>query len=347
MTTNISPTKSGFKSGQGRVLPDEKFWQRYSSYQEAPLSVVTSLAVHVLVIGGLVLLAYLGWLGFNTPSKSIPIDLIHVERGSSTIGKDNSPGSNNQGPQTVEPTTANQGDPAFPPMENRPQLHPSDLITPSPTAKAIKFSPRGHSNIFAQIQEEAKNKKRPDTSSPGRSGPGSKDGKGTGEGLSEGKATGSGKEGKLTPREQRMLRWTMQFNTRTPEDYLAQLRSLGAILAIPTDPENKSYKVIRDLSGRYGEGGAKLLDEDITKIPCIFWVDDRPQSVEALSKALKLKAVPKHIVAFMPAELEKKLFDLESKAAKCPEDEIFETRFEVVPAGRSGFQPRVVSVTRR
>ena len=351
MSTDTNPsTKGERKPGPGRLPPDEKFWQRYSPHQEAPLSAVTSFGVHALVIGGLILLAYLGWLGFGSTSKAIPVEAVNFERsggGGSPNGKGNTKGSN-PGLDTVETTDPNP-EPFVPQLDERVQL-PTSVIDAAPAAvqsdeSFTRLVKAGNPNtkIFQQLKGDVLAKLRDGLNSPkGRRGEGSGGGSGNGEGTGDGNDKGD-RKGKLTNREKRMLRWTMMFNTHAPGDYLLQLRSLGAILAIPTGTDNKNYKIIRDLSGR---GTPKLLDEDISTIQCIFWVDDRPQSVESLSRALHLSPVPGHIVAFMPAALEQQLFELEKKEAKCPEDEIFETRFEVIAMGRGKYQPRVVSVTR-
>ena len=45
-----------------------------------------------------------------------------------------------------------------------------------------------------------------------------------------------------------MLRWHMRFTANTGQEYLAQLRGLGAILAIPVKEQPAvEYKVVRDL----------------------------------------------------------------------------------------------------
>ena len=90
---------------------------------------------------------------------------------------------------------------------------------------------------------------------------------------------------------------------------------MGAVLAVPTGPDNKSYKIIRDLSG---QRAPQLLDEDISKIQCIFWIDDRPDSVRSLITALRLRFMPNHFVTFM-RELEEKLYEMEKRArTECP-----------------------------
>jgi hypothetical protein len=134
----------------------------------------------------------------------------------------------------------------------------------------------------------------------------------------------------------------MRFDTRSGNDYLAQLRGLGAYIAVPKDAEGKDYYLIRDLSQK----PAKLLDEDVRELQRIFWIDDKPQSVAAIAQALGLREVPSHFVAFMPKELEEKLFKLELKFKGLREDDIFETKFDVVRQG-GRYEPRVTSQTKK
>jgi hypothetical protein len=153
----------------------------------------------------------------------------------------------------------------------------------------------------------------------GRGGPGSGGGSGTGHGTKDGPGTGKG----ALEREKRVLRWKMQFNTLDGNDYMTQLSELGAILAIP-EPKG-GYRVIREL-----RPGATGEVEDLDTIKRIFWIDDKPDSVQSLARALRLPVPPPHIVAFFPETLEQELLDKEHKYKNRAEHQIRETRFRVV-----------------
>ncbi len=129
----------------------------------------------------------------------------------------------------------------------------------------------------------------------------------------------------LSPRERRMLRWVIEFDTENGDEYLRQLRGLGAVLAIPKGDKDNEYAMIRDPGAR----PPKLLDEDLSKIERIYWIDDKPSSVARLVHALGLTKVPGHFVAFLPKEVEEKLFREELKYKDRKEDQIFSTRFRV------------------
>jgi WD40 repeat protein/biopolymer transport protein ExbD len=133
----------------------------------------------------------------------------------------------------------------------------------------------------------------------------------------------------VPPRQQRQLRWTLIFDTKDGNDYLKQLNGLGAFLAIP-GPDGKHF-VIRDLMKRPVE----MKEEDLAGIDRIFWVDDRPESVQGLARALGLPRTPEHIAAFFPPRLERELLDKETARPGGPvsEDRIAETRFKIVRRG--------------
>ncbi len=132
----------------------------------------------------------------------------------------------------------------------------------------------------------------------------------------------------LNEREKRMLRWNMKFNTRDGADYLHQLNALGAILAIPVGP-NGQFKVIRDLSSR----PPPLLDENLSQIQRMWWIDDNQRSVQSLMTAMALNIKPSRVVAFIPAELEDELAKKEVAFKGLKEDQIYATTFEVYPVG--------------
>jgi len=351
MSTSTAPEKTTPPQTPSRLPPGEKFWVRYSPHQEMPLSAITSFALHFLVIASLALLAWLGWLGFRKTSGAVPVEAVRFMPGGGGGKKDgvgNGPGIGS-GATPVESTQTQPDEKQLPPDPSRPQLDPKAVaLAPVAVQKDESFKRfvrdgNPNLNIFSKVEANALAQLR-DGLQPGKGegGPGQGGGKGNGNGMGEGDGQGDGKSGALTQREKRMLRWTMLFNTRSGQDYLAQLRGLGAILAVPTDAGNKSYKIIRDLSGR---GTPRLLDEDISKIQCIFWVDDRPESVRTMMGALQLGFQPSHFVAFMPRELEEKLYEMEKRAAGgIPEDKIQATKFVVIPNGRGGYQPRVEEI---
>jgi hypothetical protein len=130
----------------------------------------------------------------------------------------------------------------------------------------------------------------------------------------------------------------MVFNTHDGEEYVRQLRSLGAILAYPDPQRSQEYLFVRDLNQRPVVSRA----EDIHKINFIYWVEKQPESVVALARTLGLPANLPYIVAFFPEETEKRLLELEVAFADKREEDIAETRFEIVLKGDT-YEPKVLA----
>jgi beta-lactamase regulating signal transducer with metallopeptidase domain len=126
----------------------------------------------------------------------------------------------------------------------------------------------------------------------------------------------------LTPREKRMGRWRIQFDTRNGDEFLRQLRGLGAILAIPKKRDCSEYRTIRDLTAR----PPRLLDEDISKIDTIYWAFYDPVSIKSLMNALTLDLSPEMVVIFLP---ENKLIEAEQRFGGLKEQDILVTYFRV------------------
>jgi hypothetical protein len=336
------------------VPPEERFWQHYSPHHEAPLAGVGSLTLHGLafVLIALVgLLAY--YLGIGNRAQSLPVEAVAFDAGGG-----GNPQGEGKGPADVPLNEAAKADgtatnpnPATAPEEAKVELKdpavvrdrlPEDLQKDDNIQNIIAI---GNENIksFAGLDKEAQKKLRiadaPRAPGKGQGGTGSGGGKdkGTGTGTGTGAGEGTQRRGTMSQREKRMLRWTMEFNTQNGDDYLRQLQGLGAILAIPRGTRGGDYQLIRDLSRR----PPQLLNEDVHKLQRIFWIDDKPMSVRNLILALGLNRMPSHFVAFMPPELEDKLFKLELDYRGLKEEDIYETRFRIRRTPH-GYEPEVI-----
>jgi hypothetical protein len=139
--------------------------------------------------------------------------------------------------------------------------------------------------------------------------------------------SGRGPKGRIDDVITRLDRWVLVFETRDGRDYLRQLDSLGAILAIPIS-ETK-FMVYHDLKGRPPKG--KI--EEITKIEQIFWIDDKPESVRSLANVLQWDPIPPRVVAFFPQPFEDELLRKELKFNSKKEHEIRKTYFRMERRG--------------
>jgi hypothetical protein len=336
--SNATLDKKAVAKPAGRsplVPPDEKFWIRYSPHGEAPLSGAASLTLHFLVFGMLVIGIFL--LGNLWPgaSRSLPVETVvfgEAGGGGNPTGKGDGLGGQRP-PQAEDATSGDQ------PGKDHPKPNPDERLALNPAVKVRAtedFDPETARYIidgpepmqkFALLDKNLQDALRRGTNeNPGKGLGG--DGRDGGKGTGTGKGTGPGAgEGKLNEREKRMLRWSMTFDTTSGHDYLAQLRGLGAILAIPVGPNH--YKTAHDLNPP-----VKFSDEDLSKINRIWWIDENEKSVGDLGTAMGLsRPFPPRVIAFIPPELEKELADKEKDFKHLEEDQIFETKFRVEKSG--------------
>jgi hypothetical protein len=336
--------------------PEERFWKHYSPHGEAPLSAVGSFTLHLLIGGVLVLALAAAASALAKTSRSLPVEPVRLDLGGGgghRQGVGDGPGKG--GVEDV-PEKGGEDDVSIPGLNEKvPKVKldkteikkVNDVFTPedaryiaernSETAKALARLEEGFRKSIAPGPRPGK----------GEGGTGQGGGKGEGKGKSVGPGEGDGKA-TLTQREKRMLRWHMRFTANSGAEYVAQLRSLGAILAFPmNDGPNPEYQLVRDL-----HPPAKLLREDLSDIQRIYWIDDKPQSVRDVVQALGLRIKPDRFVAFMPEELENDLYRMEKnyvekvKRQKFNEELIEETHFYVV-FKNGKYRPELQSVTLR
>jgi hypothetical protein len=121
-----------------------------------------------------------------------------------------------------------------------------------------------------------------------------------------------------------MLRWQIVFKNSDSSQYASQLSALGAILAVPAEGAEGRYRVFHDLEQRPLRGRLT----DFAGIDRIYWVDDQPESVASLARALGIDQVPAHIIVLLPRYIENELLRKELAFAGRDEEDIDETRFE-------------------
>jgi hypothetical protein len=346
--------KAAGKGPGQKAPPEEKFWQRYSPHGELPISSTGSVAMHILVVGALLLFgAYFARL-ISGSNRSLPVEPVRLAiagGGGSRTGAGDKAGIGlgpddvrdaEQGPQAQQGQPEAPARPALKPVERQKLRDNLDDASYRYIRKADTDAARSWARL-----DDASRRRLSDGLNPGKGkgGRGKGGGSGSGSGTGEGSGSGPGKQATLSQREKRMLRWNMRFATNSGEDYLRQLHGLGAILAIPFgeggDPQ---YKLVRDLLAR----PAKLLSEDVSKVQRIYWIDDEPGSVAEVMRVLGVNHRPNRFVAFMPQALEQRLFEMEHRHMKqkfgfFDEERIYETRFKVENRG-GRYEPVLVSM---
>jgi len=321
-------------------VPEERFWKRYSPHHEFPLSLSSSLFLHIvglviLIFGG-VLLALIG-LGQN---NAIAVDAVTIAGGGGNpdgVGNEKGDGAIPTGPEAVSndrPPEVHSENPSTEQLVT-PQAVPPIVSQSTDNDRAIEEAKNLGSRL-TNLSSTARQKFADYLAGKGKGGTGSGGGKGSGKGTGEGDLQGPGKNN-LTQREKRKARWVMLFTTSAGagHDYLRQLEGLGAILAFPTGDDK--FLVIRDLRSR----PFRTVEEDIKTFNMIWWVDDKSRSVESLADALGVRPVPDYFVAFFPVKLENQLLEKELQAFRGNEEDIDETVFKV--ERRNGQYEPVVS----
>jgi hypothetical protein len=330
--------------------PEEQFWKRYSPHGEAPLSFAGSLGLHGLAVGAMVLFGV--WLAtlFVKSDRNVPIEpvqLVDGKRGPIGGGGDPAigdvpPPKEDPGPPNHEPRTGRDDKPPSRPALTKPERESlAKTFTPA-DVPVIAGSDNPSVRAWAKVEADILNKLRAGLRPPaGKGGPGKDGGKDKGKGPK----TGPGVGGNMTDRERRMVRWHMHFTANTGTEYLAQLRDLGAILAIPTrEGKNPEYTLVEDL-----RPPAKLVSRDLSQINRIYWFDEKPRSVRDVMEALQLKMNPSRFAAFMPEKLEDELLSMEKNHVekelrqKFDEDRIIGTHFQVV-LENGWYRPRLQKV---
>jgi len=334
--------------------PEDAFWTRYSPHGEAPLSFAASLGMHLLLFGLLILLGMYALASQFKEEIKLPVEPVRIlPGGGGSPGGDPNTGKGGTGalPQEdVEETVPKLPELNLPPkaqLDETQRQHLAQEISAEDLQPVMDS--RAAPAIAAlekSIREKLANGIR---AAEGKAGPGSGGGSGSGSGKGIGDSTGdqTNRPKTLTKREKRMLRWHMIFTANSGPEYVAQMRALGAVLAFPVGPDR--YQTVRDL-----KPGAKLQDEDLKAIQRIYWIDDKPQSVRDVVAALGLNLVPPppRFIAFMPEELEKKLFEMErayiTRVLRVPfnEDKIEETIFRVTNI-RGKYTPQLERVMLR
>jgi hypothetical protein len=315
-------SRVGTLRGKPLVPPDEQFWVRYSPHHEFPLSSITSITLHLLLILLLLVGIWLAWkLGWTEDTRGVPIDPVVLEGGGSGpgTGPDKGVQGGLPGEDVPNPGANNPG----PGVDAN---GPPDLRNPIEGKRPVPPAGGGWREGLDALNGVLGTKR---AGGPGRD---------TGDDVGVGPKKGPGVSERTRERQRR---WTLIFNTRDGQDYVRQLNALGAILVYPDPQEKNEFRVIRNLRER--PVTAKI--EDVAQIQRMYWVDDTETSVRSLSAALGLKPTPPGFGMFFPADLEPRLLKLELTYRGRAEQEIEETKFEVFKNPEGQYDIRVISQT--
>jgi hypothetical protein len=318
MTTEAPPTppteepveNPGFRDLDPNGVIEQPFWERYNSQLEFPISV----AIAALLLSATVAIYY--YLpNFYADKAAMPLNFA----GGDDDEGDGSPGDGGSQDQIVgKPLTAAERDELLKEMQlNEPKALEEKLDI----GGDIEI-PENEQIALAQLSDDLRKKLL-----------GAKSG--TGAGTSGGDPlSGKGPGGfGASSTYARALRWILRFDTTTGEDYVNQMAGIGGVIMVPVPPDNKSFIIFKNPKNAQS---APATDDDIQKYTkLIQFAEVRKDSVESVSKALKLTFKPRSFFAYFPRELEEKLAALEKNYQNKNPEQIRSTAFKVIVRGGS------------
>jgi hypothetical protein len=308
--------------------PEEKTWKYYSRHHEMPASGVSSLAVHLAVVGVLIVG---GLLATKVPSNSRPLEIIPAvapEAGGTESGNRRSGGMsiNQEAIEDVGPAAKVSSVPV-PAFGALVHVKPKALIPEQADGwRAIEVPSQKAVKDLAQQAEEALRQ------ADAPRGP-------TGDKVGKAGPPNGSEDGTLTIERRR--RWQLNFQVTGPIDHLCQFAALGAILAVPES--EAGYRVFKDLNAWPGlrsqtaAAASRPHSEHLDTLADIHRIGfaDR-ETVAEVAAVLGMPQAP-YLLAFFPKELEDKMHRLELRFHHRREEDIHsKTYFKVVPRG-SGY----------
>lgn len=312
----------------GWVPPEETVWQRYSANGESVISGMTSLLLHLGLLGVL-LVGTWAWFGSNAPTDP---GIEFLPPGDGEGGGMGNVAANGLRPGVPENTDERR------PLDLNEQKRPNVVVpnedlavkAPRPQAQndplgdAISKKAAGRpelANLGQKLREAAGVLVGPGVhgKSDKRHGAGSVDD----DWVGNKRGPGTGPHSRTWDR---MQRWEIAFNTDNARHYIEQLDALGAIVTMPD--RNDNLMTVRNLKER-----PAVLERRDLALGRMYWVDDRLESVASVAADLGLSFTPVAIVAFYPKSLEEELVAKEKAAQGLAENEIQYTKFSITFRG--------------
>lgn len=326
----MSPATS--EKSKPLVPPDERFWQRYSPHHEFPLSTVTSIVLHGLVIGAMLLAGW--WMSrrwLDDFAKPPSMDVVRLEGGGSGF---EGFGGGTGLPGKIDPGGGNKEL-----VETNPQLKDSKPDTPQvrlkdPVVDPLKLtdlpiSPTGELSLadLDEVGKQADDLFRKLTNLPkrpaetggaavgtGQQGPGKGTGPvGPGIGFKKGPGVGTGGIGRPATRQEILAtRWRFALPGETGKEHAKHLDAVGFVLGVPDG--TGGVLIIRDLKRR----PADLRSENLTVYKdAVRYYNTKPDSVFKLAQELRMP-LPRLangqpcFILFLPKDREQKLATVEA-----------------------------------
>jgi hypothetical protein len=331
-----------------QLPPDEKFWQRYSPHHEMPLSGMTSLFAHALVVGVLLFAGYLVSLRWHGEADKPPrMDVVMIEGGPGDLegigGPEGLPGQSERTELTPSvaperPMTAVESSPLQ--FDDAPTV---ELFVPAETRPSeTKDSLSEQLDKIAKEASQAVAAKKTAAGTNNPKGVGGKGGIGDAPGPGKGK-TGTGKglggpPGKLT--QQQIYAWRWRFELLgSGKEHADKLAAVGVVLVVPD--QQGQFWIIRDFRRR----PVNLQKENVEKYrDAVTWKNTDQRSMFELARELQLPFVPQFVVMLLPKDREQQMARAEAAFAQQQRRDLLKvqaTHFDFLLRGDS-FEPVVL-----
>lgn len=279
--------------------------ERYSARHELPLSLASSVGIHVVVVLLVVALG-LYFIPGRPPAPPKPGPLIEI----GVQGDGGTGGSGNEGgdPNSLEFQMKTMD---FTPGETSPEAPKNLGELPLDNDKPI----------VPPLPNTGKDK----LATPGQPGPGTGGGPGLG---------GRGWPGSGTPeRLSRMERWIILMPSDDARSFLAKLQELQAILVLPESPG--TFLLFEDLTQTRPSRSTTILE--LRRLNRIWYTSRDYDLRRGLAAELGLTQAPDYVAMFIPQSLESELLKQELLFRGLNETQLMEqkwqTSFEVTRRG--------------
>jgi hypothetical protein len=317
----------------GAHASQTSFWKRYSAHSECPVSFASSVLLHVLILG-LVVLVIVGPGRDGENSKPPQMDMVEIEgEGGGLGGTSAGPGSLNSGTpsrtegpsnNTPQPLAASTKIPDYK-LKDLPKL---DLTMPAWDDSADAKD----GDILAYLERERTlgekilaNESNNSTAKPGGGGGGAGGPKGSGLGNKKGLGKGNSPTGGvLTEQQRHSLRWKI-IASYDGKEHLRKLQALKAILVIPL--AGQPGKALRfDLAKPTPAPELVKFQLDDQKVR---WYNESRIELGTLAQELKLPEVPRVAIIYLPPAMEADMARRELAHQGAQENEIEQTVWDI------------------
>lgn len=301
------------------LKPEPSIWQKYSSRNEFPLSVLSSISIHLLIIMGIIALLAIGFI-FPQFGKTV----TEMDKGNMQL--DVIPGGSTMGDAGEDANTEKakfQFD--LNKIEAEPNLFDLDPTSLDPANRKPTPTNEGTS-------EAERLKKFNDAKNTGGEDGGGGNRKGPGDGIGQ--------------HQMRTNRWIINIRYDEPEVFLRKLQELNVVII--AQKKEDSYLVFDDLKNITGVRTETLqgINQKANQMKRAFYVDRNRASCYAFGEAAKLDFLPQMLLLFIPQELEQQMLKAELAHANLSERDVMaqglKTKFEITRPGTE-FVIKVIS----